>query len=143
MYFPQTTIYSICSNSGGEGSWYFEFPLVNLSFPAGGLGGAAPGELISVFSDFTAGKNLQPNAHSCWKGGISPPQTCLQATVVIRGSGGFGSPLLLATKGSSRACSLQKPSGKLLQRGAAVLPFQERPPQLSSWKARWQCLDYL
>lgn len=99
MYFPQTTIYSICSNCGGEGNWYVELPLVNLSFPAGGTGGQT--ELISVFSDFTAGRNLQPNTQSCCKGGISPPQTCLQATVVIRGSWGFGSPLLLATKGSS------------------------------------------
>lgn len=137
MYFPQTTIYSICSNCGGEGNWYIVLPLVNLSFPAGGTGqGGEQRELISVFSDFTAGRNLQPNTHSRCKGGISPPQTCLQATVVISGSGDFRSPLLLATKDSSGARSLQKPSGKLLQQGAAMLPFQEQRPQPSSWKAR-------
>lgn len=121
MYFPQTTIYSICSNCGGEGNWYVELPLVNLSFPAGGTGGQT--ELISVFSDFTAGRNLQPNTQSCCKGGISPPQTCLQATVVIRGSWGFGSPLLLATKGSSRVQSAQKPSGKFQQ--GSTMPCME------------------
>lgn len=115
MYFPQTTIYSICSNCGGEGSWYVELPLVNPSSPAWG---GTQRELISVFSDFPAGRNLQPNAHSCCKGGISPPQTCLQATVLIRGSGGFGSPLLLATKGSFGAYSSWKPLGELLQQGA-------------------------
>lgn len=40
-------------------------PLVNLSFPAGGTGqGGEQRELISVFSDFTAGRNLQPNTHT-------------------------------------------------------------------------------
>lgn len=56
----------------------------------GGLRGGGQGALISVFSDFTAGRNLQPNTHSCCKGWLSPPQACLQAAVVIGGSGALG-----------------------------------------------------
>lgn len=88
--------------------------------------------LISVFLDFPAGRNLQPQARWWCKGGISPPWPCLQATVVSRGSGGFGAPLVLPTKGSSGAHSPWNPRC-----------WDAAPPAAIPWKAPGQNLDQL
>lgn len=90
--------------------------------------GAQPG-LISVFLDFPAGRNLQPKAQWWCKGGISPPWPCLQATVVIRGSGGFGAPLA-----AHHPCSPWNPPEELSQQGTGCC-FSTL--ESASTKSRW------
>lgn len=135
MHFPQTTIYSICSHCGGEGSWAHRVTSGKSIIPSWGDSQA----FISVFLDFPAGRNLQPKARWWCKGGISPPQPCSQATVVIRGSGGFGAPLLLPTKGSSASHSLWNPSQDAFPARHQDVDFSAAIP----WKAPRQNLDEL
>lgn len=47
-------------------------------------------EHLSVFSLTSQLEEIYSQTHSCCKGQLSPPQACLQAAVVIRGSGALG-----------------------------------------------------
>lgn len=136
MHFPQTTIYSICSHCGGEGSWVQGVTSGKSIIPSWGDSQG----FIRVFLDFPAGRNLQPKAQGWCKGGISPPQPCLQAPVVIRGSGGLWSPFIAAHQGLLGSHSLWDPSQELSQQEAGMLLFHLDKIGIS-WEAAssWRC----
>lgn len=95
MHFPQTTIYSICSHRGGEGSWVHRVTSGKSIIPSWG---GQPG-LIRVFPDFPAGRNLQPKAQVVVQRRDKSSPAVLTSHSCYQRIGGLWSPFIAAHRG--------------------------------------------